>query len=251
MIQYWDYFSACIYTPQEYARDQQEFRWELRGKQFSYKAIFQYFKGLARAQSLLLNERTDIHIFTESLRHFSKLSTFKLSFHGAKEDQLLWFSNRVFLGDSLFVHLEAVLTGIAAAQATGVILRNIEIDGLHSKLAAKNDEIIEIASAALSNVESLTLIESPGFIEFVSSVPLPSLRRLELAKCWLIGLTLRKFLKAQDGRVLHAYFRDRNQLYHETWNTGGDSDLKALSESFICSRNTGLQECLLLTGDCI
>lgn len=249
MIPYWDYFSACIYTPQEYARDQEDFRWELRGKQFSYKAIFRYFKGLARAQSLLLKERTDIHTFTESLRHLSNLNTIKLSFHGAKEDQLLWFSNRVFLGDSLFVHLEAVLRGMAVAQSTGLTLKCIEIDGMHSKLATKDDNILEIAKAALAKVESLTLIESPGFLGFVSSVPLPSLRRLELAKCWLIGFDLRKFLKAQDGRVLHAYFKDRNQLYHETWNTDGESELKTLSESFICSRNIGLQECLVLTGD--
>jgi hypothetical protein len=49
VIQHWDYLSTYIYTPQEYARDQKNFREELRGKQFSYKAIFSYFKRLARA----------------------------------------------------------------------------------------------------------------------------------------------------------------------------------------------------------
>ena len=250
MIQHWDYFSACIYTPQEYARDQEDFRWELRGKQFSYKAVFLYFKRFANAQGLLLKERIDIHIFVESLRHLSNLSTVRLSFHGAKEDQLLWFSNRLFLGgeNSLLVHLEAVLKGVAAAQETGLNLKCIEIDGMHSKMTTKDNNILEIAKVALAKVESLTLIDSPGFLEFVSSVPLPSLQQLELAKCWLVGLDLKKFLKAQDGRVLHAYFKERNQLYHETWNTDVDSDLKVLSESFVCSGNIGLQECLLLTG---
>jgi hypothetical protein len=251
VIQYWDYFSACIYTPQEYARDQEDFRWELRGKQFSYKAIFVYFRGLARAQSLLLEDRTDIRVFAESLRHLSNLNTIRLSFHGAKEDQLLWFSNRVFIGDSLLTHLETILRGIAAAQAAKITLKYIEIDGMHSKLTTVDDNMLEVATCALADVESLTLIDSPGFLDFVSHVPLPSLRRLELAKCWLVSLNLRKFLKAQDGRVLHASFKVKNQLYHETWNTGDDSELKALSESFVCSGNIGLQDCLLLTGDCI
>lgn len=67
---------------------------------------------------------------------------------------------------------------------------------MHSKLATKDDNILEIIKAALVKVESLTLIESPRFLGFMSSVPLPSLRRLKLAKCWLIGFDLRKFLKA-------------------------------------------------------
>lgn len=251
MIQHRDYFSACIYTPQEYARDQEDFRWELRGKQFSYKAIFHYFSGLARAQSLLLEERTDIQIFVASLRHLSNLNTVRLSFHGAKEDQLIWFSNRVFLGNSLLTHLETVFKGITAAQATGLSLKCFEIDGMHSKLTSEDDNILEIATAALAKVESLTLIDSPGFLELVSYAPLPSLRRLELAKCWLVGLNLKRFLKAQDGRVLHVYFKDRNQLYHETWNTDDDSELKIRTESFLYSGNIGLQGCLLLTGDCI
>lgn len=240
MIQNKDYFSACIYTPREYARDQEEFRWELRGKQFSYKAIFLYFRRLARAQSLLLEERTDIQIFAESLRYLSNLSTVRLSFHGAKEDQLIWFSNRVFLGNSLLTHLETVLQGITAAQATGLNLKCFEIDGMYSKPTSEDDNILKIATAALAKVESLTLIDSPGFLEFVSYVPLPSLRRLELGKCWLVGMTLKKFLKAQDRRVLHVYFQDRNQLYHETWNTDGDLELNIRTESFLYSGNIGL-----------
>lgn len=72
---------------------------------------------------------------------------------------------------------------MAITQSTGLTLKYIEIDRIHSKLATKDDNILEIAKAALAKVESLTLIESPGFLGFVSSVPLPSLRRLKLAKC--------------------------------------------------------------------
>ena len=251
MIQYWDYFSACIYTPQEYARDQKDFRWDLRGGQFSYKAIFLHFKELARAQTLLLQARTDIQIFAESLPYISNLSTVRLSFHRAKEDQLLWFSNRVFLENSLLTHIETVLKGIATARATGLRLKYVEIDGMNSKLTTQDDNILEIATVALANVETLTLIDSPRFLEFVSHVPLPSLRQLELKRCWLLGLNLKIFLKAQGGRVLYIYFKDKNQLCHEIWNTDGDSELKILSGSLVCSGSIGLQECLLFTGDCM
>jgi hypothetical protein len=200
---------------------------------------------------MLLKERIDIHIFAGSLRNLSNLNTVKLSFHGTKEDQLLWFSNPLFLGgeNSLLVHLEAVLRGVAAAQDTGLTLKYFEIDGMHSKLTSKDSNILEVAKTALAKVESLTLIDSPGSLEFLSSVPLPSLRRLELAKCWLVGLDIKAFLSPQDGRVLHTYFKDGNLLYHETWNSDGDLDLQLLLESVVCSRNIDLRECLLLTGD--
>jgi hypothetical protein len=66
---------------------------------------------------MLLKERIDIYIFASSLRHLLNLRIVKLSFYGAKEDQLLWFSNRLFLSgeNSLLVHLEAVLRGLVTA----------------------------------------------------------------------------------------------------------------------------------------
>jgi hypothetical protein len=252
VIQHWDYFSACIYTPQEYARDQKDFHWALQGKQFSYNAIFAYFKRLAIAQNMLLKERMDIRIFTGSLRHLFNLSTVKLSFHGAKEDQLLWFAHRIFLSsgeNSLLVHLEAILRGVVAAQDTGLALKRFEIDGMHSKLTTKDSNILEVAKAALAKVESLKLIDSPRFLEFLSSVPLPSLRRLELEQCWSVGLGIKSFLQPRDGRVLHAFFKEKNQVYHETWNPDGHSDLQLLLEASSCSGNIDLRECLLLIRD--
>lgn len=85
---------------------------------------------------------------------------------------------------------------MAVTQSIGLTLKCIKINRIYSKLATKDNNILEIVKAALAKVESLTLIESPGFLGFISSVPLPSLRRLKLAKYWLIGFNLRKFLKA-------------------------------------------------------
>lgn len=121
VIQHWDYFSTCVYTPQEYARDQKDFQWDLRGKEFSYAAMFRYFRKLAEEQSLLLKERRDIHVFSRSLRHLVKLRVIKLTFNAAKEDQLLWFAHRLFLdGDRSFsTHIETVFRGMTAACVMG------------------------------------------------------------------------------------------------------------------------------------
>jgi hypothetical protein len=113
---------------------------------------------------------------------------------------------------------------LVAAQDTGLALKCFEIDRMLSKLTTKDSNILEVIKTALAKVESLKLIDSPGSLEFLSSIPLPSLRRLELKKCWLVGLNIKALLQPHDRRVLHTHFTERNQLYHETWNIDGDLD---------------------------
>jgi hypothetical protein len=72
-------------------------------------------------------------------------------------------------------------------------------------------------------------------VNFVSSSPLHSLRRLELANCWFVGLDIEEFLKAQEGTLLHTHFKHRNGSYYETYNTDVDPDLKDSLEYSSCS----------------
>jgi hypothetical protein len=53
-------------------------------------------KRLAGDQSLILEKRTDLHVFSKSLRRFSEQSTVNISFHTAKEYRLLWFPILLF-----------------------------------------------------------------------------------------------------------------------------------------------------------
>lgn len=117
MIQHWEYFTSYIYTSQEYARDNAEFYTSLRGKSFSYKAIYRYYKALAQDQWTIIEDRADVRVITDTLLRFLGLKNIKLSFTRADEDQLLWFSKRLFIlyKESLSYYLEATFRGIAAA----------------------------------------------------------------------------------------------------------------------------------------
>jgi hypothetical protein len=192
-IQHWEYFTSCIYTPQEYAKDQMDFQWDLRGKEFSYRELYLYFRKIARGQNGIIQQRDDIRIFSESLPRLPNLGEIKLSFNGAKEDQRLWFANRLFLEgrDSFPDHLEAVLKGIVAARHNGVFVESMQVDGMRigTFLSA------ELMEAGFACLRELTLVDSPDLIIALSSSVLPSLRRLELRNCWLPESVLLNFLK--------------------------------------------------------
>lgn len=86
VIQHWEYFTSYIYISQEYARDNAELYTSLRGKSFSYKAIYRHYKALARDQWAIMEERADIRAMTESLPCLLNLNTLKLLFTGSDKD---------------------------------------------------------------------------------------------------------------------------------------------------------------------
>lgn len=212
VIQHWDYFSACVYTPQEYARDQADFRWDLRGKSFSYKSVFSYFGRLARIQDTLLKERKDIQVLSKSLPRLSSLTGISFTLKGAREDQLLWFANRIFLdSDTSFpLHVEALFKGMAAAYANGVVIRSIEIDGIQSLTTFTDSNLLKVTKSALICLEYFKLVNSPGLLDLFCAVPLPSLRHLELVNCWLTGPALIKVMGSHGGHLRHAHIQGIN-----------------------------------------
>lgn len=209
VIQHWDYFTSCIYTKQEYARDYTDFCWYLRGNVFTYKAIHRYFKGMAREQVEILKERRDIRVLSESLPYLSGLRTIKLSFARAKEDRLLWFSRRLFIdnGKSYSVHIEAVLHGMAAAKNKGLVFESVEVDGMHSYPTIERGSFTEVAQESLASVKSFKVVDSPGMLSLLSTVSLPYLERFEVADCWLVRSKLINFLEAQNGIIEHVEFQ--------------------------------------------
>lgn len=141
---------------------------------------------------MLLKERSDIHIFSESLPHLSNLRAVKLSFTRAREEQSLWFANRLFLEskNSFLIHLKTVSRGIVVAHHNEIVVESIEIDGLHPKSAFIDANIPEIVKTAMIHIKDFKLVDSPSLLKLMSSIHLPSLRRLELASYWLVGLDL-------------------------------------------------------------
>ena len=181
----WDYFTSCIYTPVEYARDYADFYWNLRGKNFAYRAIHTYFKELVNGQQAILEERKDIRAFTECLPRLLALKTIKLSFTGEQENQLLWYSNRLFIdsGNSFVIHFEAMLRGMIAAKHNGLDIESVEIDGMPFRSAHESLSILEIAEYGLAYVRNFKLVNSPSLLDIMSAVPLPCLQRFKVTDC--------------------------------------------------------------------
>ncbi|KAJ5084783.1 hypothetical protein NUU61_009362 [Penicillium alfredii] len=210
LIQHWDYFTACIYTPQEYARDHKDFRWGLRGREFSYTAIHSYFSWLAKAQHTLLHGRNDIRIFCKSLSRLCGLKAVKLSFDALKEDQFLWFANRIYVDwkDSFPIHLETVLRSMVTARGQGILIEAMEIEGFYAKLVATDVNLMGTAADALTHVKALKLVDSFSLLDFMSDVAMPSLRRLDLANCWLVGPDLARFMECHASVLRQLHLRN-------------------------------------------
>lgn len=178
VIQYLDYFAIYIYIPEEYIRDQTDFYQCLQGRGFSYKAIYNYFRILARGQGGLLNKRRNIYTFLNYLLRLLSLRTIKLSVARALEDRLLQFSYRLFLNsrNSSKLYLKPVLRGIIVAQDSRVFIKLIEIQGIQLSPATIDNNILKLIGAAIKYIKSIKLVDSPSLLEFMSSVPLLYLR---------------------------------------------------------------------------
>lgn len=251
VIQDWDYFTSCVYTPQEYAKDYTDFCWSLRGNSFAYKAIFTYFQRQIVDQQAIMEERKDIHAFTESLPRLIELKCIKLSVTGEHENQLLWFSNRLFVDswNSFAIHFEAVLRGMISAKWNGVTIQSLEIYGMPFRSAHESSSILEIAEQGLALVRNLKLVNSPGLLDLMSAVTLPCLQRFEITDCWLLGSKLVRFLEAHGGIVQHVEFY-RINLFYERFIPGTRSSTCARTfwEVVTETGNTVKVESLVITS---
>ncbi|PYH99484.1 hypothetical protein BO71DRAFT_314007, partial [Aspergillus ellipticus CBS 707.79] len=203
LIQKWDYFAACVYTPQEYVRDQRE----LHPRDIlSYSGIQSYLSLISQEQCALLENRDDTGKFSDAISRFPRLKSLKASFTGLQDHSMLWFSNRMFVGwDKSFpLYLETVFKAIIKMQSAGLLLKTIEINGFYAKLSSADDSLLNMASTALASVSKIHLADSSSLLQFLSHIHLPSLEYVSLAKCSLISSDLRRFLVNSGGvRSLH------------------------------------------------
>jgi hypothetical protein len=171
-----------------------------------------------------MEERKDIRAFTESLPRLIKLECIRLSFTGEQENQLLWFSNRLFIDswNSFAIHFEAVLRGMTAAKWNGLTIQTLEIHGMPFRSTHESSSILEIAEQGLARVRNFKLVNSPGLLDLMSAVPLPCLQRFEITDCWLLGSKLISFLEAHGGNVQHVDFH-RISLFYERFSPGPSS----------------------------
>ncbi|KAE8334767.1 hypothetical protein BDV24DRAFT_156594 [Aspergillus arachidicola] len=197
-IEAWDYFRSCVYTPSEYNRDQRELCWNFHGRRVSYNMIYSYFAELAREQQTILMERIDSITLVQCIPRFLHLQSIELTFIDSTKKPFCWLSGRLFVGwrDSYPVHFETVIDAMVAARRNGIII------------SMPGTSLLRKVMEALHNVEDLRLVD----------ISLPSVRRLELAKCWLSVKDLEEFFHVHSG-TLHSLHLEDTRLCSGTIET--------------------------------
>lgn len=198
VVRHWDHFTACIYTPQEYYRDQEVFEWGLRERSFSYRSIHSKFVDVIESQQEVLLKRDDIRVLCQCVQRLSRLVTIRLSFSEPDNSQLPWFSNRSFMDwdYSFAVHLEAILRAIQSAQLQGIRVSSLEIHEFYASIT--DSAFVELASCALADIKYICLENSVNLLNLLTQVPLPSLVQIEVGSCWIMDCELRTFQRKHD-----------------------------------------------------
>ncbi|KAL4744427.1 hypothetical protein BDW72DRAFT_209026 [Aspergillus terricola var. indicus] len=173
-------------------------------------------------QQEILQADRDTRALVTSLPCFPNLHTLRLSFVDGIEDQFKWLANRILLdGHSMFPnHLERLLTAVAVARGREVIIRSFEICGFHSRAAAEDQFLQELAMEALQNVEELRLVDSPALLPFLNRVSFPRLGRVEIASCWLSVPPMEEFIQLHADSLRFLHLRNTWVLVEELNNEG-------------------------------
>lgn len=196
-----------------------------------------------------MEQRRDIQAFTASLPRLSQLNHIRLSFTGAQEDRLLWFSSRLFIEyeHTLTVHLEAVFQGLAVTQKNGILVESVELEGVHSGFLNGMANIIRIAQQALLFVKFLKLNNSAGMFDMISAMSLPYLQKIEVNDCWLVGSQLMRFLEFHGAAVQQVEFRRTFMLYEKYKSTHCSSNsVRLFWDTIFETGGTGKIESLVI-----
>ncbi|KAA8644950.1 uncharacterized protein ATNIH1004_009161 [Aspergillus tanneri] len=267
-IEDWDYFRSHVYTYAEYESDRRESFWTFRGQEVSYLTIFAYFSTRAREQRLVQQRVQDTEALLTSIPCFSNLDTIYMRFIDGIHSQFHWLAGRMFLDDmhSLTDHLVKMAAAVAVARLDGVVIRTFEVSGFYSRIDLADPLLKDLMEVALSDIIELRAINSPTMLEFFSQVSLPSLRRFELASCWLAIDNLEDFVRKHASSLRFLHLEDP-WLLHEKINENGiylsvanaqsilDSltrilDSRILDEVTINRRPGGLYEAQVRANSC-
>ncbi|KAH8430045.1 uncharacterized protein LDX57_007716 [Aspergillus melleus] len=221
VIENYDYFRSRIYTPAEYDRDQNECFWTFGGKKVPYSNIFHYFSTQAREQRLVQEKARDPEVLITSIPRFRNLETVEMVFTDGIQSPFRWFAGRVLdCMHALTEHLVKMVAAMMVAKLDGVTIRAFTISGFYSRLEPADPFLLDWVGHALSHVEELKAINSPTILELLGQVSLPSLRRFELASCWLSLENLEEFVRKQAASLRFLHLED-TWLLHEKINEDG------------------------------
>lgn len=242
---HWDSFRSCIYTPTEYARDRKDFCWTSGGREISYSKIYAYFSERSWEQQEIFRTDQDTIDMCASLPRFNNLRSIHLCFTDGIAPPFRWLSTRAVLDGQISFpsHLEKMATAMIVARENKVPIHAFRISGFYPRIASEEPLMWELMTEALANVEELQVIDSPTMVEYLAQIPLPRLRRFELASCWLSVTNLEAFVYAHADtlRFLHLddiwFLREERSVEGIHLSVGST---KSILDSIIGIRTSGI-----------
>ncbi|KAF7177428.1 hypothetical protein CNMCM7691_005633 [Aspergillus felis] len=222
LASHWGTFRGCLYTPNDFARDQMDMYGVRKSQRLPYSTIFSYFRLRCEEQQHIIRFDQDTRALVASLPYFPNLHAVQLRFTDGIEDRFQSLANRMLLdGHPMFPnHLEKLLTAITVAQENGVTIRTFEISGFYSRVPTEDRSLHQLATEALQKVEKLRLVDSPAMMPFVNRLSLPCLRRLELANCWLSVPALEECIRLRADSLQSLHFENTWILEEEISHEG-------------------------------
>jgi hypothetical protein len=192
-----------------------------------------------------LTERIDAITLVQCIPRFLHLQSIELPFIDSTKKPFRWLSGRLFVGwrDSYPAHFETIIDAMVAARRNGIIVRRFKVSGFYSKISMPGPILFRKVMEALHNVEDLRLFDSSRLLNFMRQISLPSVRRLELAKCWLSVKDLQEFLHVHSG-TLHSLHLEDTWLPTETVHEWGISlysgNIKTIVDRLASIRRLGI-----------
>ncbi|KAL3449655.1 hypothetical protein BJX65DRAFT_306178 [Aspergillus insuetus] len=205
----WDYFRLCVYTPEEFVRDQREQWWNFRGNSLSYASIYKYFSKLSVEQHEILARSRDARTLRRCLPRLWRLQDIQLIFEDTIDQPFRWLATHLFIdrNDSLLLHFETFVEALIGLREHGISIRTFRVHGFDSNIVLEKGFLEKVAHA-LQTVTNIVLIDSVGLLPCLASIPLPSVLRLELGSCWLQITALETFCSTHKGRLRHIHFEE-------------------------------------------
>ncbi|PYI13432.1 hypothetical protein BO99DRAFT_347395 [Aspergillus violaceofuscus CBS 115571] len=249
----WDYFRSCVYPPAEYVRDQKDLIWSFRGKQVPYKDIYTYFSHLVHEQRKILQRCVDLRSLCTSFPRFRGLQSIEVEFADGIKSPFRWFASRLFVDweESFLLHFEALLDAILATKREGTRITSLKISGFYSHLPMTDFYLAEKLTAAVEDIASLHLIDSPYLLDAMTTVPFPALRQLVLGHCWLGESELGGFV-TNKADTLQCLELNNVSVSAEKVHPSGISlyrcDIQAVAESMLRIRSQGILRRIIING---
>lgn len=185
----------------------------------------------------------DLKALCASFPRFPRLKTIRLCFVDGIKPAFKWLTEMVLDGPLSFSsHFEKMMTAMVVAKEYGILISTFEISSLTSRTVTTDPLVRDLTAKALVNIRELIITDSPGVLEYMGHIPLPSICRLELGSYWLSIPNLERFVHSHSNSLQYLHFEDVWVLDEEIDEVGVHLSLgttKSIFDSILHIRRSG------------